>query len=477
MKRPSKETDRIPFGETFDYCVPKADMSLALGRLTMQSADRHLLQMRSVAQEPQLLVTMMWGDANDLTLWTRLTSRGTFADLWKGPKPFRRWVNRKGIHLNDKSRDAMSAAPLRDIPFVPITAFAAGSPVLHPDLLTRWPCHQQTVVGLTEDIQAVFQGPRILFSDGFSRQDHSVRAVYFDRPATFTHSIGVISGPPEDASLLKFAAIYLRSSLARYFLMMRGWKMLCERNGVHLADVESFPFFNVEHAPDPEAAAASLAAVQEQMDLIGALPDLEQKRRYQELRPTLDEAVFDYFGLSASERVLVRETVDILMPSIRPRSFKSLDTPAQQRADLDDFRIYANALGDALTSWRKRTGGRGRFEVSVAANDPERAGPSGIVRITYADDRTEASAVKTEVNDDLVLTTLSQLRNAGLRTIAAGDALSLVPDAYIWIDGTLYLVRPFSHRSWTVRQALRDAERIVRSVQHQSGRPQTLQVA
>jgi hypothetical protein len=476
-KRPSKEVDRIPFGETFDYCVPKADMSLALGRLTMQSADRHLLQTRSVAQVPQLLVTLMWGDANDLTLWTRLTSRGTFADLWKGPKAFRRWVSRKGIHLTDKSRDAVSAAPLRKLPFVPIAAFAAGSPVLHPDLLRRWPDHQQTVVGLTEDIQTVFRGPRILFSDGFSRQDHNIRAVYFDCPATFTHSIGVISGPLEDAPLLKFAAVYLRSSLARYFLMMRGWKMLSERNGVHLEDVETFPFFDVGHAPAPEAAAASLAVVERQMDVLGALPDVEQKARYQDLRPALDEAVFDYFGLSTSERVLVRETVDVLMPSIRPRSFKSLDTPAQHRANLDDFRAYAETLGDGLTSWRERTGGRGRFEVRVAANDPERAGPSGIVRVTYASDRTEASYVKTEINDDLVLTTLSQLRNAGLRTIPAGEALSLIPDAQIWIDGALYLVRPFSHRNWTVRQALRDAEHIVRMVQRQAGRSQSLEVA
>ena len=59
---------RIPPGETFDYCVPKADMSLAYGRLTMQSADRHILQTLSVAQEPQLLVTLMWGDANDVAL-------------------------------------------------------------------------------------------------------------------------------------------------------------------------------------------------------------------------------------------------------------------------------------------------------------------------------------------------------------------------------------------------------------------------
>jgi hypothetical protein len=88
-------------------------MSLALGRLTMQSADRHQLQTRSVAGDPQLLVTMMWGDANDLALWTRLIARGTFADFWKGPRELRRWINRKGIHLNDKSREAVSAEPLR----------------------------------------------------------------------------------------------------------------------------------------------------------------------------------------------------------------------------------------------------------------------------------------------------------------------------------------------------------------------------
>jgi hypothetical protein len=228
----------IPFDETFDYCVPKADMSLALGRLPMQSADRHQLQTRSVSQDPQLLVTMMWGDANDLAIWTRLTARGTFADFWKGPREHRRWVNRKGIHLNDKSRDAVSSQPLRNKPFVPIAALSAGSPLLHQDLLKSWPDEQKTVVGLNDGILSVFDGPRVLFPDGFSRQDHSVRAVYFDGPATFTHSIGVIAGKKEDAVLLQFAAVYLRSSLARYFLMMRGWKMLCERNGVHLSDVE-----------------------------------------------------------------------------------------------------------------------------------------------------------------------------------------------------------------------------------------------
>jgi len=455
----------VPFGETFEYLVPKADLSLALGRLTMQSADRHILQTRSVAEDPQLLVTMMWGDASDLEIWTRLTRRGTLADFWEGPRRFRRWVYRKGIHLNDKSRVPVDAGPLRGRPFVPIAALSAGSPVLHPDLLTKWPETQSTVVGLNEDVLAVFDGPRVLFPDGFSREEQNIRAVYYNGRATFTHSIGVIAGKQKDAELLQFAAVYLRSALDRYFLMMRGWKMLCERNGVHLTDIETFPFFTPEDAPDPGIAATAISEVGVRVAELAALPELEQAPRYSEFRPHLDEAVFAYFGLTTEERRLVRETVDVLMPSIRPRSFLSLDTPAQHLAAPKNFEIYARALAESLTMWRTRTRGRGRFRVEVVANDPRRAGPSGIVRVTYIDQTTDGPQLSTEVSDELVLDTLARLRNVGLRAIPSGDFLNLVSDAHLWVDGALYFVRPLTQRSWTIRQAMRDAEHIVRQVQ------------
>jgi hypothetical protein len=157
------------------------------------------------------------------------------------------------------------------------------------------------------------------------------------------------------------------------------------------------------------------------------------------------------------------------MPSIRPRSFKSLDTPAQRTAGEQDFRIYADALAAALTTWRDRTGGRGRFDVNVVASDPTRAGPSGIVKISYAEQGRAPSAAKTAIDDELVIETLASLRKSGLRTIPSGDHLTLVPDAHVWIDGSLYLARPLTRRSWTVRQALRDAEHIVRTVQSRAG--------
>ena len=462
VKGPSGQ---IPFDETFEYCVPKADMSLALGRLTMQSADNHRLQTRSVAEDPQLLVTMMWGDANDLSICTRLTARGTFSDFWRGPRKNRRWSARKGIHLRDKSREPVSAEPLRDKPFVPAAALSAGSPVLHPDLLAKWPEHEDTVVGLNDAVRAVFDKPRVLFPDGFSKEQLNVRATYYDRPATFNSSIGVISGKEQDAELLQFVAVYLRSSLARYFLMMRCWKMLCERNGVHLSDVESFPFFVPDDAPDPVTAAKALSDVSRNVSALASLPELEQSGRYADLKPEFDEAVFTYFGLTPEERTLVRETVEILMPSIRPRAFKSLYTPAQRIATPDNVADYADTLANSLTSWRSRTRGKGHFEISVVASASGWAGSSGIVRITYQEKPTRAPGVETALNNGLVLLTLAELRSSGLRAVTAGESLSLVPDLHIWLDRSIYMVRPLNRRSWTVRQALRDAEYIVRTVQ------------
>jgi hypothetical protein len=457
----------IPFVETFDYCIPKADLSLVYGRLTMQSADRHALQTRTVAQEPQILVSLMWGDANDLALWTRLSALGRFCDFWKGPPATRRWVCRKGVHFEDASRKAVSADRLRRRPFVPIAALRAGSPILHSDLLARWPTDRETVASLDDNLLSVFDGPRVLFPDGFSRKELSVRAVYYDEWASFNRSIGVIAGPQQDSMLLKFVAIYLRSSLARYFLMMRGWKMLCERNGVHLADVENFPFFDPDQAPNPEAARHALMQVAKRVNEIARVSDLQQARRYESLKDELDDEVFNYFDLSANERALVRETVTVLMPSIRPRSFKSLDTPAQKLARASHLNRYSKVLADSLTDWRKRMGGEGQFHITVMTNDPQRVAPMGIARIKYVNAPTAPGTAEAHIEDEAVRATLSTLQGLGLSVVTAGDALQLIPTTHFWTGEALYIVRPLNRRSWAIRQALRDAEQIVRGVQRQ----------
>ena len=163
--------------------------------------------------------------------------------------------------MEDTSRPAVSSKPLHDKPYVSTQALSGGSPVLHATDFTEWPESQLTVASVDNKLLRVFDGPRVLYTDGFSRRDLSIRASYFDAPATFAASIGVIAGTKADSALLQFSAAYLRSSLAQYFLMMRGWKMLCQRNAVHLTDIKSFPFFRAAEAPDPVAAQTALDRV------------------------------------------------------------------------------------------------------------------------------------------------------------------------------------------------------------------------
>ena len=462
LRRPCARST-IPFGETFDYCVPKADMSLTFGRLTMQSGDRHALSTASVADHPQALVTLMWGDSNDLALWTRLSMRGLLGDLWKGPRDKGRWTCRKGVHFRDSSR-SVSAAPLHGKPFVPIAVLRSSAPVLDPVVMTTWPASQDTVANLDAALWRVFDGPRVLFPDGFSRQEQFIRSAYLDIPATFSSSVGVIAGPREDADVLRFVAAYLRSTLAQYLLVIRCWTMLCERNAVRLADIAQFPFFLPHEAPNPDVARVALARVAEHMMKLGTQPSPEQSRRYASLRETFDESIFDYFGLTMMERLLVRETVNSLMPSIRPRSYTRLDTELQRPADNDDFETYARTLGDWLTVWRERTDGEGRFHVEVITSDPRQVGPLGIVRIEYRDGAIAGPTASARTDDDVVRTTLAELRKVGL-TVVPSNGLQLVPDAHIWFGGKIYLVRLFTCRNWTIRQAVRDAERIFRDVQ------------
>jgi hypothetical protein len=248
-------------------------------------------------------------------------------------------------------------------------------------------------------------------------------------------------------------------------MMMRAWKMLCERNAVHLADIKNFPFFAPDDAPDPEKAKHALNRICERMDKLAALDELVQARGYNEQREAIDDDVFNYFDLSGEERALVLETVGVFLPSIRPRSYASLNTVAQHAAGRDDITRYARALGRSLTDWRKRTGGKGQFAVAVVLSDPRAAGTVGIVRITYDATNTTTAKVDTSVDDQLALSTLSLVRKSGLSVIPAGGALDLVPDAHIWIGDAFYLVRPLTRRSWTLRQALHDSEKIVRDVQ------------
>jgi hypothetical protein len=451
-----KSNQGIPPEETIDYWAPKVDTSLAFDRLTLASGDRHAVQAQAYFTDCSRLVTLMWGNEADVALISRLQWRGTFKEMMVGTSP--RWVRRKGVHLQDSSVEVpASSKPLRKIPFVEIAALKRGLPVVLKADLTSFPAGIKEVAKLSDTLMSVFHGPRILFPDGFDRE-LEIRASYIDVPASFTSSVGVIAGPIDDSDLLRFTAVYLRSDLIKYFLVMSAYQVVCDRNRVTLNNIDDFPFITPEAHPAPKQAKAILKKVAKLVDGLDHESLLRPEDEFTPIRDELNALVFDYFGLTDTERLLVQEAVRELVPSVRPRGYASMFTRIQHRAELEHMASYVDALELELHDWQRELDGTGALSVRAVTMDLRHAGPLGVVRVELQAKIDSATIVQ---DDKAVGKILEELRTKHLLPLDITEDLYFAPDTIIWSERAIYLIRPMIRRFWLRRTAVRDARRIV----------------
>jgi hypothetical protein len=450
----------IPGRETFDYWVPKADVSLAFGRLTLHGTDRHVVQTQAIARSNRELVTRMWGDDFDLALWSRLCLRGTFKEMFEGRNA--RWGKRKGFHRTDNSAHARktSSEPLHRMPFVR-PEMLYDVPVIRADEAQAFPRQDMPVVyGDVDELMDVFTGPRILFPDGPDPKG-TIRAAYIDRPASFMSSIGVIAGPHADEDLLRFAAIYLRSDLVRYFAMTQLYQLLSDRDRVSLRDIAAFPFYPPKRHAQPERAQSIVREVAAISRSLEHVPALERVHVWERRKPELDELIEEYFELEGDDRAVVRETVELLRDTVRPYGLKAVFEIARRRVDDAMAKRYAGALMRELEAWRDARGGEGEFTVSVRMTNVARAGAYGIVSIRVGEERT--GRIDTTRSDAAVDEVIRGLFERDLLPLAAREHIYLAADTVLVDGDTVHVVKPQAQRLWLLRQARRDAERIVQA--------------
>ena len=137
----------------------------------------------------------------------------------------------------------------------------------------------------------MFSGPRVVFPDGAS-PGLEVRAHFISASASFTSSIGVVSGPEEDTGLLKFLSVYLRSDLVRYFVVMSQYSVLVAQDRITLTDIKSLPFVPPVRHPYPEKAHAIVAETAQAIADVQGRDVFEQDRRYRNLRVVRDGVLY-----------------------------------------------------------------------------------------------------------------------------------------------------------------------------------------
>ncbi|SEB46442.1 DNA methylase [Pseudomonas marginalis] len=447
----------IPADEHIEYWAPKVDASLAFGRLALSPADRHLVPAQAYYNDPTRLVTLMWGNEFDIALCERLRAIGQVKDLFNNGE--NSWRTRKGVHLKDKhAKFTSDAAPLKKIGHILVESLKSSSPVLLDDEIQSFPEGIESVVNLTDDLWDVFHGPRILFTDGFD-SSKQIRAAYIDRPASFTSSIGVISGPESDRELLRFMAAYLRSDLATYFLLMRAFQVTCDRNRVTLGDIEQFPFFAPDDHFDPSRAREIISEVSLALGDIERPEFLRAQNHNPQIQKHINTLIHEYFGLSAVESALVTEANTILVPSVRPRGYKSINTEVYKTITKNELKDYAETLSQELGIWRSHLNGEGSIAVKAWTVNSA-VGRVAVAAITLSEPEKAADFDEKKL-EIWVKKTMEGLNSQGLLPAHRSETVAFLPDVTIQAPGAFLLLRPPFRRMWLKRSAMRDARSIV----------------
>jgi hypothetical protein len=447
--------------EGIEYWTPKTDVSLALGRLALHAIDRKLVFAQDVYERPYVLISSYWGDARDLDLLRRLRYFGTLIATMKSrPHP---WLSGKGFHAANRSNPDRDLGILQNLKFLPADRLPATYPVISADVqLQRVRDLFPIVASPGGKNGKLYHGPRVVFPDGLT-EGHGIRAVYSDVPFAFQSSVAAIGGSQVDAEMIKFLTAYLRSPLASYLLIMTGYSVISERPRVALDDIEAFPFCTPDRHPEPLQAKDILRSVARIMDKIAKVAEWRREHSYANEQQNLFDHVFDYFGLTKTDRTIISETIEIIAPSIQPAEYGHLVTPLLQRPTQGEIKKYVNVLASELALWRRRRNGVGSLHVKAVVG--EGTGFFGAVRVTTSENDGDASEI---VRTAPAFTSLLIELQAGLErqtTHVHSDDLFTMPNLMVLVGDAFYFVKPLRRRFWMSKSAFSDADQIAQSVQ------------
>lgn len=464
ISTPRKQEDGDLFepDERIEYWTPKADLSIAFGRLAVTSDDRSLVHPQEVFAKASALIHRYWGGPRDVALLERLKRYGTIGSTMETrPEP---WVANKGFHATDRNNKNYDLNEpgwrwLREMAFLSTPRVPITHPIVAADTqFGRVGASFKTVATPGGDEGKLYRNNRVIWRNGLG-PDLRVRALFTDVSFAFQHTTCAIGGVTGDRALLKLLTAYLRSPLATYLLIMNSYSVIADRSAVSKAEIMTLPFITPERHSDKILASKTLKYIDDAFDRLAAVPEYMRDHAYADAAFDMDESIMDYFGLSDREKTLVRETAEYVAPSLQPTSYRSIETPLQAPPSEPDVDRYTALLAGALAHWRKRRGGEGAVEIEAAIG--QHTSMFGAVRLRAMNSgHDEVTASQSDEAVDRLLRSLHQDTSKERMASDMEAGMALVPDLMLACGNVLYLVKPMQRRFWMARSALADAERI-----------------
>jgi len=442
-----------------DYWVPKTDWAITQAEvIPLLPFDRKRVTLSDLVHDlngsdaPQVWTRGFWGTPRDIRLIDRLSDYPRLRDRVRQSREvesLKPWIMAEGFQPLGVRDDPAKAKNLR-LPsrsFIPATSKEIDLFLLKssckqlekPEVLVRSRSNTNT---------AIYSGPHVLVSEGFTN------VAFADFDVAFQEALRGIHGPKEDADLLAFLAAYIRSSLAKYYIFHTTSSWGVARPVVRVQELRRLPFPAPENMPDPDAAWRIVRRVAAVIKDAAEKSDENLLRRsylVDEATEVIEACIDEYFGIHPSERLLINDTVAVIIPSIQPNA-KRMPVPTVKTATADQQKAYVKRICDTLSDWsRPGTCIAG----SAALSESLGIGVTVLEKVP-----SPGSSQPLSVEDD-VLAALSRLKAA----IGPGQSSIAPLRGLIVFQGTqLYLVKPSGQRFWTQTAALNDADDIANTI-------------
>jgi hypothetical protein len=458
---PARAEQRIEYwGPKADWTVTKAEV------ITIVPQDRTTITVGELLRDldgpdaPQIWKLRFWATQRDWRLLDRLSAYPRLRDHVRQTREKaseKRWIIAQGFQPLGPGDTVEESKEI----VVPSTAYV-GAESEHFDLILL-PRDCEKLSSTTVRVRGrsgiggdIFRAPHVLVSRGFSR------CAFAPFDVSFRSSVRGIHGPSEDRELLCFLAAYLRTPLARYYLFHTSSNWGITRSEVQDEELLRLPFLLPDRHPAPKRARQIVGQVAKIVDDAASEADTDLVDRAGIVRiasAKIAPLVEEYFDVLPLEKLLIADTVDVIIDSTRPTRSRPL-VPTVMPANATTRQAYVDRVCEMLNGWAK--GGR-----SVARGQALGSETLGVgVAVFQKVERDQAAEPMQPVSSNL-LQVLDQVRKAIPRKHAT---LDIVRGVMVFDHNRLYVVKPIGQRFWTQTAAMNDADEIAGTILMRSPR-------
>ena len=265
-----------------------------------------------------------------------------------------------------------------------------------------------------------------------------VLAAVSDRDGVFTNSYYGAALPNGQDDVGHLLAAILSSALASWYFLMSGSTFGLWARRILLEDLVAMPVPKINDALQ-SSAGTRLVAIAKELAVAG-----QEVGDWNEL----DETVDDLYGLSESERLVVRD-------GHYRASWQWKDgwESAAQAVEREELERYANTFMGTVNPWLVASGRRARAEVLR----PLAAAPLGVVRFAFDGEAT--SSVEHRQWQGTLPELLSRVDEHARPSVP--DLLSEQKVLCVPSGGGVLIVKPAARRHWLQSVALMDARRVL----------------